>query len=91
MLHMSTAGRPHLPLPLYRALEISAVWISNPHKTNTNNNTTIAPHSLTHISRQVESSSGAGSDRTFERVYEYLPMEVPSARSIRRLAAFDGE
>lgn len=36
-------------------------------------------------------SSAEGSDRTFERVAEYLPMEVPSARSIRRLAAFDAD
>jgi hypothetical protein len=38
---------------------------------------------------QVGSSEGA--DRTFERVHVYLPLEVPSARTIRRLAAFHGE
>jgi len=36
-------------------------------------------------------TSSAGSDRTFQHVYEFLPLEVPSARSIRKLAAFDGE
>lgn len=35
--------------------------------------------------------AGDGADRTFEHVYEYLPLDVPSARTIRKLAAFDGE
>lgn len=39
----------------------------------------------------TQAASAEGSDRTFERVAEYLPMEVPSARTIRRLTAFDGE
>lgn len=38
---------------------------------------------------QVGSSEGA--DRTFERVHVHQPLEVPSAHTIRRLAAFDGE
>jgi hypothetical protein len=38
---------------------------------------------------QVGSSEGA--DRTFERVHVYQPLEVPSAHTIRKLAAFDGE
>lgn len=36
-------------------------------------------------------TSSAGSDRTFQHVYEFLPLEVPSARSIRKLAAFDAD
>jgi hypothetical protein len=35
--------------------------------------------------------AGDGADRTFEHVFEYLPLEVPSARTIRKLAAFDGK